>query len=246
MNNFEQTFFKKYIPEWQEIIGVFHRHWIKVFDDIILAFWLGVLIPVFLYTSSLFIQENIEFIYFEMYLIFLYIVIIYKILDWYNDVLILTNSWVTKLEWSILKSSTTNVDYEHIEWVWVEKSWIFDTILWKWDLIIHKFWEEEIILDEASRPYKIVDKIESITSQIVHPEENDKFDLMMDALGGMVQNYLWETWKNKKDIFENEITNYNKNIKTNNISNKNLSKELQEEFLENIENKNGTIDLRTP
>jgi hypothetical protein len=25
MNNFEKTFFKKYIPEWQEVKQVFHR-----------------------------------------------------------------------------------------------------------------------------------------------------------------------------------------------------------------------------
>jgi len=244
MNNFEQTFFKKYIPEWQEIIEVFHKHSIKIFDDIILSLGLLVFVPSFLYYNSLLLQENIDFIYFELYLILIYIIIIYKILDWYNDVLILTKSGVTKLEWSLFKSNSSNVDYEHIEWVWVEKNWFLDTLFGKWDLIIHKFWEEEIVLEDASKPYKIVDKIENITSTIVYPEENDKFDLMMDALWWMVQNYLWNTKQKKEDVFQNEIINYNNEIKTNNTSNKRLSKEIQEEFLEQIEKKDGTIDLR--
>ena len=234
MNNFEQTFFKKFVPEWQEIIEVFHRHWIKIFDDIFLALGLWVLIPIFLYSTSLFIQENISFIYFEIYLIILYLIIIYKIFDWYNDVLILTNSWITRLEWSLFKSDTSSVDYEHIEWSWVEQNWVLDKILNRWDVIIHKFWEEEIVLDEASKPYNIVNKIEEITSQIEHPEELTKFDLMMDVLGWIVENYLWQK-ENKNP--------YSISPKEREVEQK-LSKELQEDFLKNIENKNGTIDLR--
>jgi len=246
MNNFEQTFFKKYIPEWQEIIKVFHKHWLKVLDDIILALGLWVFVPVFLYYNSALLQKEVSFIYFEIYLIIIYFIIIYKIIDWYNDVLILTKSGITKLEWSLLKSATTNVDYEHVEWVWVEKSWIFDTIFGKWDLIIHKFWEEEIVLDDANKPYKIVNKIESITSLIDHPQENNRFDLMMDALGWMVHNYLWETGKKKEDIFESphSVSPKGREVATGFWNKKELSKELQEEFLNKIEKTDGTIDLR--
>ena len=244
MNNFEETFFNKYVPEWQEVIEVFHRHWIKIIDDIILAIWLGVLIPVFLYYNSLFLQTQIEFIYLELYLFLVYIVIIYKILDWYNDVLILTNNSVIKLEWSLFKTKMQTTDYEHIEWVEVDKKWVFDTILKKWDLIIHKFWDEEVILDQASKPYEIVNKIEEITSEIDHPEENDRFDLMMDALWWMVQNYLWEKEKKKEDVFEDDIMSYKEEIKTNNKKSKQINKNLQGELLEDIENKDGTIDLR--
>lgn len=244
MNNFDQTFFNKYVPEWQKIIEVFHRHWVKVIDDIILSLGLGVLIPVFLYYNLLFLQEYIEFKYLEIYLIFIYIIVIYKIFDWYNDVLILTNNSVIRLDWSLFKTNMQSIDYEHIEWVGVEKIGILDSVLQKWDLIIHKFWEEEVYFDEAIKPYKIVDRIENITSQIEHPKENDKFDLMMDALGWMVQNYLWKTNQKKEDVFENEINDYSKEIETNTKINKKLSKQLQEEFLNKIEESEWTIDLR--
>ncbi len=244
MNNFDEKFFTKYVAEWQEIIEVFHRHWIKVLDDIILALWLGVFIPVFLYYNSLYLQETINFVYFEIYLFIVYIIIIYKIFDWYNDVLILTNSAAIKLDWSLLKTNMQSTDYEHIEWVEVDKKWLLDAILQKWNLIIHKFWDDEVTLSEASKPYKIVNKIEEITSQIDHPEENDRFDLMMDALWWMVQSYLWNTKQKREDIFENDMINYKKEINTKSKKSKNLSKELKEEFLENIQNKDGTIDLR--
>ncbi len=231
MNTFEKTFFKKYIPEWQEITEVFHKHWIKVINDIILALLLWVFIPVFLFYNSALLQEKISFIYFQIYLVLVYIIIIYKILNWYNDALILSKSSITKLKWSLLKSSTTNIDYEHVDGVWVEKNGISDTIFWKWDLIIYKDWWEEIVLSDADNPYKIVDKIEDITSQIDINEEENKFDLMMDTLWWMVQNYLWEDKSSFNSLEKKEAQNE-------------LSKKLQEDFLEKIENKNGTIDLR--
>ena len=240
MNNFEQTFFKKYVAEWQEIIEVFHRHSIKILDDLILWFGLWVLIPVFVYYNSIYLQKMINFTYFEIYLILVYVIIIYKILDWYNDVLILTDSWVVRLEWSLFKSSSQFADYEHIEWVWVEKNWFLDTILQKWDLIIHKFWEEEIILDEASKPYKIVDKIESITSQIEKEPEIDKFDLMMDTLWTIVQNFLSNTNQKKEDIFESphSISPKGREVKYN------LKQDLQEDLVKKVKEEDGTIDLR--
>jgi len=244
MNNFEQTFFKKYIPEWQEIIEVFHKHIINIIDDILVALLLWVFIPIFLYYNSIYLQNHIDFIYIEIYLILTYVIIIYKIFDWYNDVLILTKSWVTKLEWSLFKSTTTNVDYEHIEGVWVEKNWFLDTLLQKWDLIIHKFWEEEIVLYDAKNPYKIVDKIENITSQIETPEENDKFEIMMNVLSWIVENYIWERKIKKEDIFEKDINNYQEELKNDFLKTSSYSEKDKLDFLKQIEKKDWTIDLR--
>lgn len=244
MNNFEQTFFKKYVPEWQEIIEFFHRHWIKIIDDIILSLGLWVLIPIFLYYNSFFLQKNIEFKYLEIYLIIVYIIIIYKIFDWYNDVLILTNKSVIKIDWSLFKTKMQTTDYEHIEWIEISKNWIFDSILQKWDLIIQKFWADEMFFDETIKPDKIADKIESITSKIEHPEENDKFDLMMDALGWMVQNYLWNNNKKREDIFEIPYSISPKGIEKATYLKNKLGLELQEEFLRKVENESGTVDLR--
>jgi hypothetical protein len=244
MNNFEKTFFKKYIAESQEISQVFHRHWIKIIDDIILWIGLGVLVPVFLYYNSYLLQEYIEFKYFEIYLFVVYIVIIYKIFDWYNDVLILTETWITRLEWSIFKSNAQSVDYKHIEWLEIDKNGILDTILRKWDVKILKFWDEQIIFDEAYNPHSIVNTIEEITSEIQPTEELTKFDLMMDTLWWIVENYLWKTAKNREDIFENNIDGYKNNLKLNSKKREKVSEELRQEFLENVEKKDGTIDLR--
>ncbi len=237
MSNFDKTFFKKYLAEWQEIKKVFHKHPIKILDDIILIMGLGVLIPTFLYYNSYLIQQYIEFDYFKMYLFWLYIIIIYKIMDWYFDCLILTQSWVTKLEWSLLKSNSSSVDYKHLEWIEVDKSGILDAILKKWDVKILKFWAEQMIFDDAYKPYIIVNHIEKIASEINSKKLPSKFDLMMDTLWAIVENYLWKTgeekvsevaWQEKRDLIKKEKS----------------SKELSQEFLKNIEKENGTIDLR--
>ena len=244
MNNFEQTFFKKYIPENEEIINIYHSHPIKIIDDIILALVLGVFIPVFLYYNSWLIQENIPFYYLEWYLIILYFIIIYKIFDWYNDVLILTKSNLIKLDWSLFKTNTISINYEHIEWVWVNKNWIIDTLLQKWDLIIHKFWEEEIIIDEIFKPFKVASQIEEIISNVEHPEQLDKFEIMLNTLSRIVEDYIETKKITKQDIFEKDINNYQEQLKNDFLNTSNYSKKEKLEFLEKIKKQDGTIDLR--
>jgi hypothetical protein len=43
-----------------------------------------------------------------------------------------------------------------------------------------------------SKPYKIASKIEIEIDKFEHPKEIDKFELMMDTLSSIVQNYIYE------------------------------------------------------
>ena len=190
MNKFEISFFKKYTPEGQIIKGVIHEHWVRIIYTLILWLMLWVIIPSFLYYNSILLRQNIPFFIFEVYLIFLYIKIIYEIFNWYNDVWIITNEAVVDLDWALFKTRMTTVNYENIEWIEVEQSWVWDKILNKWDVVIHKIWDDTFKLEDAVIPYKTVDEIERISKECSEWSENAKFDMIMDALGWVVENYL--------------------------------------------------------
>ena len=221
MNKFEETFFKKYIPQDSEIIQVFHKHFIKVADSLVFIIWIWVIIPVFLYYNSYLFQKYINFLYLEIYLIFVYILTIYKLFDWYNDVLILSKDSITKLKWSLFKNSVENVDLKYIEWIEINKKNIWDKVFRKWDIMILKFWDEELVFEEASNPYKVLNEIEKSVNYIKSSLDKTKFDLMMDTLGWIVEDYLWKE-KEDKDLKEKE----------------------KENILKNVEEKDSTIDLR--
>jgi hypothetical protein len=222
MNKFEASFFQKYISEWQEIKWVIHIHFIDIIAQIFLWLSMWALLPSFLYFYSELIQWLIPFYILEWLLIFVYIKIIYEIFNWYNDVWIITDIWVVALEWSLFKTDSLSVEYDKIEWMEVEQDWILDKIFNKWNLIIHKFWDDSIMLTNAKNPYLWVNLIEEIDEEKNQEKDliDDKYDIIMEALWWVVENYL-----------EKKIT-------------KNEKEEEIEQVISKIEKQEWTIDLR--
>lgn len=192
--------YKKYIPEDEQVLGVIHGHWLIVFQDLVLWFFFGIFIPLFFFLISDKVQELIPSHYFYIYLTLVIIKILYEIINWWNDVWILTQNAIYDLEWSLLKTKVENLYYENIEGIEVDKHRIWDSIFRKWDLIIHKFWEEELAIYNVWKPYKAADMIDQFLQPI--EEEKDKFDMIMDTLGGVVHEYLD---RNGLDIEWNKI-----------------------------------------
>ena len=236
MNNFEKKFFNKYISEWLSVKWIIHEHWIKIVDNIFLWMGLFVFVPTFLMYNSIYFQENINFIYFEIYLFLIFIKIIYDIFDWYNDVWIITEEWVVDLDWSLLKVNSVSVKYESIEWIWVEQDWIWDKILNKWDVVIHKVWADEFRLIDAKVPYAALNEIERISWELKQAEEakrsqeeKTKFELIMDALWWVVNEYLDEKWVSWEEVLTKKRW---------------YKKTPEKDFSEDIILEEGTIDLR--
>ena len=203
MNRFEQTFFQKYVPEWQDIKWVIHEHWIKIVRRLITRIGLFTFVPSFLYYYSDRLKQIIPFVAFECFLLLVFTKLMYDIFNWYNDVWIVTQSWVIDLDWALFKTSSVSIKYDNIEWIWVEQSWIWDKILNKWDVVIHKVWNDEFRLVDAKIPYEALDEIERISRQSQKAgkqDEKDRFDLIMESLWGVVEDYLERKGMTKKEV----------------------------------------------
>lgn len=196
MNSFDLKFFQKYTPEWQNIQHIVHAHPIIILGRLILWLFLWVFIPVFFYYYSFRLKGFIPFYFLEWWLLIIYTKIVYDIFDWYNDVWIITDAWVIDLDWSLLRTNMSTIDFENMEWMEVEQNSIFDKILSKWDLIIHKIWDDWFVLPNCINPYAALNQVEWIKNHIEDLEEHeddgqiDRFDMIMDSLGWVVENYL--------------------------------------------------------
>ena len=184
--------YSKHIPEWQEIITIIRQHWISVFDRFIIWLSFGAFIPVFLYSESDFIRDIIPYKIFEGFLFLVFFKILYELFNWYNDAWVVTQEAIYDIEWSFLKTRVESIHLEHIEWVEIDKDRIWDSLFRKGDIIIHKFWEEEIALINAYNPEKAVEILEELTAdnEPEQDEELSKFDMIMDTLWGVVKEYL--------------------------------------------------------
>lgn len=191
----------KYIPEWQEVKAVIHQHWLVIFDKYILWLLLGAVLPSFVYYQSERLQNLIPFVVLEIILLLVFIKIVYELFNWYNDVWIITDEAVYALEWSLLKTNVESVHHENIEGIEIDRNRIWDSIFNKGDIIIKKFWEEEVAILNAYNPYEAV----SVIDGYIHPEdenddgEQDRFDMVMDALSWVVQDFLEKKWLPEKN-----------------------------------------------
>lgn len=216
MNKFDKDFFKKYIPEWQELQYIIHIHPIVIFRNLIVQLCLFLALPLYFYYFSNTIHSQISFKYLEIYLFLVFWKMIYDILNWYTDAWLLTENSIISLKWSFLKAKTESLNFDKIEWIWVEEIWFWDKFLKKWDLIVEKAWDEEFVLPEALYPYKAIDLIEnlSVEEEDHWPSTNitdERFEQLLEAISWAVwehvnkQNQPIKTYKNKNDLIKKEV-----------------------------------------
>lgn len=211
MNKFDQIFFKKYITEWAEVIDIAHKHIIVIIDNIILNYFFWVILPTFVYYNSLTIQSFIPFFVLEIFILFIFFKNIYDIFNWYNDVWIITKDGVTELDWALFSSNSTSVKYSSIEWLELIQTGFIDTILWKWDIIIHKVGgENNFLLAHASRAFDILEKIDQLQKSVKQRQQDEEkketpeqnFETVLKALSWVVEEYLWKSGYQKDDSEE--------------------------------------------
>jgi len=149
MNYFDQTFFTKYLREGEDILFVCHKHIILIIDRIVITLFFGLFIPgFFYYNNSLSIQQLIPFNYFEVYVIFLYFYLFYKIFDWYNDVWVITDQGVVDIDWNVFARRISFVEYSDIKGAEIDTPSIFDPIFDKGNIIIHTVSDDDDLIFE--------------------------------------------------------------------------------------------------
>jgi hypothetical protein len=86
----------------------------------------------------------------------------------------------------LFRSKMQTIYYDDIEWMEVDQNGIIDKIMRKWDLIIHKIWEETFGLPDCYHPYKYLNVIEDQRNNLLEwpeiEEHDTKFDIIMDSL----------------------------------------------------------------
>lgn len=229
MNKFDQAFFKKYVPDGSDMVEIAHKHIIVIIDKIILNYFFWVILPTFIYYNSITVQSFIPFFILEIFIISIFLKNIYDIFNWYNDVWILTNDGVIELDWALFSSNSTSVKYSSIEWLELVQTGFIDTVLGKWDIIIHKIgWENNFLLRDASGAFSVLEKVDQIQKALKQQKQAEKkedtpqnFETVLKALSGVVEEYLWKNGYKEDDTEE------------------------RKQLIEKIKKMNGTIDLNS-
>ncbi len=226
MNYFDQVFFQKYLREEEELIFVCHRHPILIIDRVIVTLFVGLALPTFFYYNNSFSLQNIiPFLYLEIYAVSLYIFLVYKIFDWYNDVWIITDLWVVDIDWNVFVRHIIYIDYNDIKGSAIQFPSFWDPIFHKGDVILYTPGDkDDFILEWAENPQDIADHIEEVLHEIHEKKKlKDKapLELLLHTLTEVVRDHLeWGGRENPEEELEDQ------------------------QHVEKILSKKGTIDLR--
>lgn len=90
MNPFDEHFFEKYVKEGDQMLRVCHRHIVRIIDDVLIILFFFAVVPAFFYFNGSFGLANLDFKYFEAYAAIIYLFLLYRIFNWYNDVWVVT------------------------------------------------------------------------------------------------------------------------------------------------------------
>ncbi len=113
MNQFDDIYFSRYISDEDELLFVCHRHPILIIDNILLWCFFGGILPVFFYLQNTFgIGDILPVAYFELFLVSIYLVILYQVFDWYNDVWLITNRGIIDVDWKYFTGDVQYLNYE--------------------------------------------------------------------------------------------------------------------------------------
>lgn len=125
--------------------------------------------------------------------------------DLYLDSIVLVDTGVILYLWEwLLEYKTERFDWDKIESIWFNQKWIWDKLFMKWDIMIRLEHGVEFPFENVTNPKRQADKILqykwrfSVPVQAPDPDvENKKFDVLVEALGEVVKDYIdkWE-WEN--------------------------------------------------
>lgn len=193
-----RLFFARYLGNDDEIVRVFHRHFLAVFPNIL--FW--ILIPTIGVSWLVYkwfypgILETPFLWLFEGYLLIVYILILYRIIDWYADAWILTRRGVIDVRWSLFMLDMSFTEYHDISAVEYSQRTLFDKVFHMGDVVIHKM-GDEFHISRMYRADAIVDAIQDcLYQEHSKHEEHSTTPNMHIYVDGFRQNTHVTAYKN--------------------------------------------------
>lgn len=153
----------------------------------------------------------------------MFIIILYKVADWYADVWILTDRGIIDIRWSLMMLDTTFTEYQDISSIQYSQETLFDKMFRIGNITLHKM-GDEIRVAYMYQPDIIIDAIQKeLHLEHVNHDEKTTPDMHIYVDGFRQQH---------------EMTRYKDGYRY-------MPKASNEEdaFVEKVRNQKGTIDL---
>lgn len=179
--------FAPYLDDEEEIITKFHRHPFIILKDMAKVFFVGLLIPVFLY---LLFPEFAAF--FVMWIAIGVIRMLYVFVDWYHDVILVTNGALVEVYWEgFFTRTSTRLEFAMIEAVSTEIKGPIQTLFNYGKIIIKSMGGTGTFeLKDAINPRKVEKSILAYQAEFMKEEQFKDAGALKELITNMLRSHI--------------------------------------------------------
>jgi hypothetical protein len=186
---YEKMFFKSYLNEGEEIYFVIHRHWIFVIRMMIILTFLGVVGPFVWW----YVMPDIFWIALLLVSI-TYLIMFYKLADWYFDAWIVTNSGMIAVTWDgFFSRKSYRIDYSVVEGVVFEQYGVLPRIFDYGNITIIKIGDSFTMeMNGVSNPKKVEKQVMEYKDIAGSHNSLGDEEALKDILSKMIKRHIDE------------------------------------------------------
>ena len=122
----DRILFRSHLQPNEKLVYVVHSHWFAAYKPVVKVSFFGMLIPALFFAMF---PTLLALYIFGSWFVLGFLRFLYEVMDWYFDVLLVTNHGVIDLDWNgVFDKSSSRVDYETIAGVAWEKSGVLANV----------------------------------------------------------------------------------------------------------------------
>lgn len=192
----QQFLFSRHLNDDEKILYAGHKHFIAVFEDILKLSILGIVFPWVLYAFF----YSLFFFWLAVGIsIIVYVKMMYILVDWYFDALLITTESLIFVRWhGIFHQESARILYDSIDSVEIEWKGVLSTVLGFGEVQIERENAPTVIIYPQAFPKKLEHAIMNAKQALEERKTGENTEALHGILSELVAQYVKNHgWKRK-------------------------------------------------
>ncbi len=186
----DRILFGSHLQEGEKLVYVIHSHWFAAYKPVCKVSFFGMLIPALFFAMF---PTQLSLWIFGFWFVLGFLRFIREVMDWYFDVLLITNHGIIDLDWrGVFDKSSTRLDYESVVGTTFDKIGFLSSILNFGYFNIQTFGEAKFELAMAAKPQRAENEIIVAKERYTHERGLEDEKVLKEILSGMVKRHVAE------------------------------------------------------
>ena len=184
----DKILFASHLQDDEKLVYVIHAHWFAAYKPIFKVSLFGMLLPALFFIMF---PVQIALWVFGAWFAIGFIRFIHEVMDWYFDVLLVTDYGVIDLDWrGIFDKSSQRIDFDTLTGVAFDKRGFWSNILNFGDFTIQSYGGNNLDLPMTASPRRAERETIEAKEKYSHERGLQDEKVLKEILSGMVQRHI--------------------------------------------------------